>query len=61
MSVDQYRENALDCIRLASEVTLPDARAELLSMAQTWIKLADHAAQIRRGKKDAEPPQPTAK
>jgi hypothetical protein len=43
MSVERYREHALDCLRLAADTEHPAYRAALLSMAQAWVRLADQA------------------
>jgi hypothetical protein len=40
---DQYRQHALDCLRLASETNDPAGKAVLLDMAQSWVRLADQA------------------
>ena len=41
--VDEYKRNAIECIRLAAELTDPDSRAAMLNMAQAWSRLADQA------------------
>jgi hypothetical protein len=38
---EEFRRHADECVRLANETTNPDHRASLLSMAQSWRKLAD--------------------
>ena len=40
---DRYRQNAIDCLRLANETRDPGAKAVLLDMAQSWVRLADQA------------------
>ena len=40
---ERYRGHALDCIRLASEISDPQSRLALLEMAQSWVKLAAQA------------------
>jgi hypothetical protein len=40
---DRYRQNAIDCLRLASETNDPGGKAVLLDMAQSWVRLADQA------------------
>ena len=40
---NRYRQNAIDCLRLASEANDPGAKAVLLDMAQSWVRLADQA------------------
>jgi hypothetical protein len=45
---DLYRRYALECLRFASEMTLPTPRAVLLDMAQNWLALADAAEKNER-------------
>jgi hypothetical protein len=42
-SHDRYRQNAIDCLRLASETNDPGGKVVLLDMAQSWVRLADQA------------------
>jgi hypothetical protein len=43
MSKKDYRDNAVECLRLAREATSPSARASLLRMAESWHRLYDQA------------------
>jgi len=43
-SQDQYRQNARECLQVASEMTDPAAKARLIAMAESWAKLADQVA-----------------
>jgi hypothetical protein len=38
---EEFRRNADECVRLAKETINPEHRASLLSMAQSWRRLAD--------------------
>jgi hypothetical protein len=40
-SADEFRRHAEECVRLAKETTIPENRASLLTMAQSWRRLAD--------------------
>jgi hypothetical protein len=37
----EYRRYATECLELASVFKSPEARAVLLHMAQSWLRLAD--------------------
>ena len=43
MSKEDYRANAAECLRLASEATNPAMRASLFRMAESWHRLHDQA------------------
>jgi len=43
MSQDDYQRRALECTALARLVKNPDQAAQLLGMAQAWLRLADYA------------------
>jgi hypothetical protein len=43
---DEYRHNAEDCVRAASEVPDKQERQFLLRMAEQWRRLADYKAGI---------------
>ncbi len=44
MSVsDDYRQHALECLRLAQAADDARSKALLLEMAQAWVNLADQA------------------
>ena len=49
---ERYRQNALDCIRLAGISTSAEEKAVLLSMAQAWIRLATYRADIEASEDD---------
>jgi hypothetical protein len=40
---DEYKRNAAECLRVASELTDPHRRLAMLEMAQAWSRLADQA------------------
>lgn len=40
---EEYRRNALQCLRVAERTADPAARGTLLDMAQSWRVLADQA------------------
>jgi hypothetical protein len=40
-SPEEFRRHADECVKLARETTNPEHRASLLSMAQSWRRLAD--------------------
>jgi hypothetical protein len=43
MSKEDYRDNAVECLRLANEAANPATRASLLRMAESWHRLYDQA------------------
>jgi len=43
MAKENYRDNAAECLRLASESSNPSTRASLLRMAEAWVRLHDQA------------------
>lgn len=43
-SVDDYRDYAAECLRLAQLAMDPDDKARLIQMAQAWQELADKRA-----------------
>ena len=47
-SRDDYRQNALDCFRLAQNTANSNERAMFIRMAQTWTKLANQVGAISR-------------
>jgi hypothetical protein len=44
-STDDYKRLAGECLRIARESQNPNDRAMLLRMAETWIRLAERAAE----------------
>ncbi len=57
---DRYRQNAIDCLRLANETRDPGAKAVLLDMAQSWVRLADQAQKNLRTDLVYETPPPAS-
>ncbi len=57
MRGDEFRRYAEVCLRLVEEVRSIEDKTALLSMAQTWILLADEGQNVHRliGKKDGQP------
>jgi hypothetical protein len=47
MTVDEYRRNAAECLRLAETFSDPTNRAVLMEMAHAWERLAERAARPR--------------
>ncbi len=43
-AVEQYKEFAAECLRLAQQATDAAHKARLLEMAEAWQRLADQAA-----------------
>ena len=43
-SANDYRQYAMECLRLAHDAVDPDDKARLLRMAQAWHDLADKVA-----------------
>jgi hypothetical protein len=39
----KYRANAMACANFAERIADPHRRVVLLSMAEAWLRLADHA------------------
>jgi hypothetical protein len=37
-----YRENAQECADLAKQISDPESRLLLLTLAESWLRLADH-------------------
>lgn len=57
---DRYRQNAIDCLRLAYETHDPGAKAVLLDMAQSSVGLADQAQKNLRTDLVYETPPPAS-
>jgi len=47
-SREAYRQNALECLRLAHATTEPATRAVLTDMATAWVKLGEQAEKNRQ-------------
>jgi hypothetical protein len=45
-SADEYRNNAEDCMRMASLARDEGDRPLWVTMAQSWLRLAEHADHI---------------
>jgi len=45
-SVDDYRHNAEDCLRMAKSDSEDRDRPLWATMAQSWLRLAEHAERI---------------
>ncbi len=44
--LDEYRQNAFDCVQLARKANDAQNKAILLIIAQAWIKLAEQISTI---------------
>jgi hypothetical protein len=55
MTVEEYRRNAAECLRLAQTLSNPTNRAVLIEMAHAWERLAERAARSRFADPDVEP------
>jgi hypothetical protein len=44
-SVVRYRSYAAKCVRVSRNIPDPTGKLVLLEMAQSWLKLAEHAAE----------------
>jgi hypothetical protein len=47
MGPESFRSHADECTRLAQKADDPEYRSLLLSMAQTWVVLADSAEKVQ--------------
>jgi hypothetical protein len=54
--VSEYEARAAECRRMASQMSNPEHRKQLIEMAETWDMLAAARAKQPRQKND-EPPQ----
>ena len=43
MAVDEYRRNAIECLRIADETITARSRVLLIHMAEAWMRLAQQA------------------
>jgi hypothetical protein len=48
--LDDYRQNAFDCVQMARRVGDRQNKAILVLIAQAWIKLAEQDATLRNGR-----------
>ena len=61
MSKEDYRERAVECLRLANEASNPSLRASLIDRALSWLRLFDQAEKNSRSDLAYEaPPQRSA-
>jgi hypothetical protein len=42
----KYRRNAADCLAIATQLSDPLSRARMLTMAQSWLLLAEHMERV---------------
>jgi hypothetical protein len=49
MTANEYRSNAEDCLRMAKTAPEDGDRPLWVTMAQSWLRLAEHADRMRRG------------
>jgi hypothetical protein len=57
---EDYRQYALECLRLANDMNESSTKAVLVDMAQAWIRLAEQAQKNRRLELVYEAPSPPA-
>jgi hypothetical protein len=58
---DEYRERAVECLRLANESNNATQRASLIEMAFAWLRLHDQAVKNSQVDLTYEtPPRPSA-
>ena len=43
MASDEYRRNAIECLRIADETITARSRVLLIHMAESWMRLAQQA------------------
>ena len=58
MTRPDYRQYALECLRLAGDTNEPSTKAVLIDMAQSWVRLAEQAQRNRRLELLSEMPSP---
>jgi hypothetical protein len=51
---DYYRQHALECVRLSTDMQEPGPKAMLINMAQTWIRLSEQAQRSRSDEPGSE-------
>jgi hypothetical protein len=56
-SIEQYRTNAENCLRRASNDTNEHGNALWVTLAQSWLRLAEHADRINSEIKHGAPEQ----
>ena len=53
-SIEQYRAHAHDCLRRANSDTNESDKPLWLTLAQSWLQLAEHADRIGGGQQAAD-------
>ena len=53
-TIEKYRAHAEDCLRQASTDSNERDKPLWLTLAQSWLQLAEHADRINSGLKDIE-------
>ena len=53
-TIEKYRAHAEDCLRQASTDQNVRDKPLWLTLAQSWLQLAEHADRINSGRRDAE-------
>jgi hypothetical protein len=59
MAKQEYRSNAIECVRMAYQVTHPAMRASLLQMAQKWSQLYEKSISNVEVEPSSPPPAQT--
>ena len=59
MAREEYRSNAMECMRMADQVTHPAMRASLLQMAQKWLQLYEKSVSNAEVEPSSPPPAQT--
>jgi hypothetical protein len=54
-TIEQYRAHAEDCLRLANNDQNERDRPLWLTLAQSWLQLAEHADRVHATRHDGEP------
>jgi hypothetical protein len=54
-SIEQYRANAENCLRRASDDSNEHGNALWVTLAQSWLRLAEHADRINSEIRDGKP------
>jgi monoamine oxidase len=56
--VSEYDAHAAECRKMASQMSNPEHRKQLIEMAETWDMLAQaRAKQLKREQNNDEPPE----
>jgi hypothetical protein len=59
MAKEEYRRNAMECMRMADQVAHPAMRGSLLQMAQKWLQLYEQSISNAEVDPSAPPPAQT--